>query len=206
MTLEKIKPTKVQTLKKDEEILVVKRNLILKTEWSGFRTEDFSEYLPLIEKHQEFLWRSEMENDPSYKQVIPYLIFTHDDKFFVMQRKSSASEQRLKNKFSVGIGGHINKKDIQNSNIFDWARREFNEEVSFSGDLEVTPIGIINDDSNEVGQVHIGFAFLLKGSTGKISVKSELKSGSLMSRDECKALLTRMEPWSSLVMNKLLAE
>lgn len=201
----------------DERILVVKRDTLFSSPaWHGIKQVDFSEYLNTIQQHKEFLWRSEMEEDPKYKQIIPYLVFTHNDKYFLMQRRSTASEKRLQNKLSLGIGGHIKQEDLEplvvspskdsrgkHNAIFNWARREFNEEVAYNGKLEIEPLGILNDDSNPVGQVHLGFVLLLKGDTDKIAVKSELKSGQLVSLDECKEKHEFMESWSQLVVDFL---
>src|SRR5690606_7557172 len=104
--------------------------------------------------------RSLMEQDQRYKQIIPYLVFTHENKYFVMQRTSTTTEQRLKNKYSLGIGGHIRQEDMNGNSIFEWAEREFHEEVSYHGNLEIIPLGVLNDDTNDVGKVHIGFVFL----------------------------------------------
>lgn len=192
----------------DEAILVVKRDTIFQCDgpWQGLKQCDYDWYLWAIEHHGQFHSRVAMENDPRYKQIIPYLVFTHDDKLFVMERKSTATEQRLASKLSVGIGGHVRREDIAGSTIFDWAYREFNEEVSYEGDLEFEPLGIINDDSDSVGQVHLGFVFLLRGTTPNISVKSELKSGQLISCSELTHTspdFVRFENWSQMVLRAL---
>src|SRR3989304_10202682 len=83
----------------DEHILVVKRNhLFPDAAWQGLQQVDFTNWLNIIQERKEFLPRSIMETDPTYKQIIPYLVFAHDDKYFLMQRKSDASEARLRNK------------------------------------------------------------------------------------------------------------
>ena len=157
----------------DEKILVVKRKELMQNgSWNGIKQVDFCHYLTIIEQKKQFLRRSEVEQDPSYKQIIPYLIFTHDDSYFLMQRRSTASETRLREKYSLGIGGHIRQEDMTHSSLFGWAQREFHEEVLYEGTLEIKPLGILNDDSNAVGQTHIGFVLLLKGSVGTISVRS----------------------------------
>jgi predicted NUDIX family phosphoesterase len=188
----------------DELILVVKqRHLFPDGAWNGLQPVDMQDYLHLIKMHQEFHPRGLMENDPSYKQIIPYLIFKHKDRYFLMERKAKASEKRLKNKLTLGIGGHIRKDDMQTNSIFDWARREFHEEVDYEGSFAIKPLGILNDDSNEVGKVHVGFVFLLEGDSAEISVKSELKSGKLVNKKECVAAQDRMESWSQLVLEQL---
>lgn len=192
-----------QHSKFDEQILVVKRDVLFEDEsWSGLKPVDMQEYLHLIKMHQEFHPRGLMEQDPTYKQIIPYLVFKHADKYFLMERHAKASEQRLASKLSLGIGGHIRKEDLTGG-IFDWARREFHEEINYSGDFKITPLGILNDDSNQVGRVHVGFVFLLEGEHDQISIKSELQSGSLMTKQECMNMQSRMESWSQMVLDQL---
>lgn len=190
----------------DEHILVVKRSTLFAQEpaWQGIKAVDFSAYLTLIQKHQEFLPRSLMESDPTYKQIIPYLIFCHHDRYFLMQRSATATEQRLRNKATLGIGGHIRQEDMTNASIMQWAYREFHEEVSYDGQLDIEPLGIINDDTNPVGQVHIGFVLLLKGSHNNITIKEELVSGKLLSLEECTNYIPTMESWSILALQFLL--
>lgn len=190
--------------KLDEQILVVKRDKFFQEPaWQGIRAVDFSAYLKTINENKEFLPRTLMENDPGYKQVIPYMVFNYEDRYFLMQRQAKATETRLKNKYSLGIGGHIRQEDISGLNIIDWARREFEEEVEYAGNYEVQPIGILNDDSNPVGEVHVGFVLLLKGDTPKIKVKEELKSGVLLDLKECQDFYDMMENWSQIVFNFL---
>jgi len=188
----------------DEHILVVPRAHLFTTQaWHGLQEIDVDHYMNIINDHKEFHSRSKMETDPTYKQIIPYLIFTHDNKFFLMQRKSDASESRLRNKLTLGIGGHIREEDMSENSLIAWAMREFHEEVNYAGNITVKPLGIINDDSNDVGKVHIGFAFLMIGDSPEISVKSELKSGALVSYDDCLAQKECMESWSQFVMDVL---
>jgi predicted NUDIX family phosphoesterase len=192
----------------DESILVVKRSLFFEHEpaWSGLKKVDFDAYLELITKHQEFIARQVAEVDPTYKQIIPYLIFCHDKRYFLMQRQAHASESRLQSKFSLGIGGHIRQEDLNAHSLIEWSSREFQEEVSYDGSYDIKPLGIINDDSNPVGQVHVGFVFLLTGDSPNIMVKSELKSGQLFTLQECKHYFNRMESWSQIVFEALLEQ
>lgn len=189
----------------DEMILVVKRADIFSVfpAWHGLAQEPLEHILEVIKSKKEFQPRSAMETDPSYKQIIPYLIFNHDNRYFLMQRQGHASEQRLKNKYSLGIGGHIRLEDMNTDSIFEWAKREFHEEVNYNGNLQIETIGILNDDTNAVGQVHIGLVLLLKGNGPTISVKSELKSGTLLTLQELQPFVEHMESWSQMVFEKL---
>jgi len=203
MNTQKQKPT-VLNLKKDENILVVKRDILFGDNvWQGIENPRGDCFVETILAAKEFLPRSRMEHDFAYKQIIPYLVFSHEDTYFLMQRKAKASEQRLKSKYSLGIGGHIRQEDIQNADIASWARREFHEEVDYAGNFDVTFLGVLNDDSNDVGKVHVGFVYLLQGDSDQISVKEELQSGTLMTIDECKLFYDRMEHWSKTVFDFL---
>jgi len=188
----------------DELVLVVRRELLFPDgAWHGVKRVDYAEYEQLIRQNQEFLPRARMETDARYKQIIPYLIFTHNGSYFVMQRLAQATEQRLKNKMSLGIGGHINPEDLAGATLVDWARREFAEEVEFNGSFTVEPLGVLNDDSNDVGRVHIGFVYLLHGSSNEITPKAEFKRGEMLPLEECKTLYPNLESWSQMVMDLL---
>ena len=188
----------------DEQILVIKRTTLFpQGAWQGLKAVNYVHYAQLIQDNKEFHSRAAMEQDPVYKQIIPYLIFTHQDRYFLMQRQAKASETRLQNKFSLGIGGHINVEDLSNADIAQWARREFDEEVDFSGTYTIEAVGILNDDSNAVGQVHVGFVYLLHGSSSDISIKSEHKSGEMLTLDECMEKYPLMETWSQITMDFL---
>lgn len=194
----------ITSLTNDELILVVKRtDLFPHGVWQGLQPVDYHRYAQLIAEKKEFLPRSLMETDPTYKQIIPYLVFTYQHRFFLMQRQAKASETRLQNKYSFGIGGHLREEDMKNKDIVSWAQREFHEEVDYYGSCKIESLGIINDDSNPVGQVHAGFVFLLHGTSPAIRVKEELKSGTLLTLEECSAFYDQMESWSQLVFNFL---
>lgn len=193
-----------QQTKPDEHILVVKRNALFpQGAWHGIRECSFEQFIPLIEQHHEFQPRSIMEIDPNYKQIIPYLIFTHEGRYFLMQRHAKASEQRLKNKLTLGIGGHIRREDMCGPDVFAWALREFHEEVHYEAALRVEPVGIINDDTTPVGEVHLGMVMLLHGDSNAISIKSELQSGELVSLEECHTRIGLMESWSQFALTLL---
>jgi len=188
-----------------EQILVIPRTIIFaqQTPWHGINNEVTENVINTITVNQEYIERSTAETDQSYKQIIPYMVFTFQNKYFVMQRKSTASEQRLANKLSIGIGGHMRQDDMQGKTIFDWAQREFEEEVSYTGSLNITTLGILNDDSNDVGKVHLGIVLLLQGDNSKIAIKNEHKSGSLFTKQECLEKFESFETWSQLVINLL---
>lgn len=190
----------------NEEILVIStKNLFSKiSSWQGINQKVFSDIAPLVQQQGSFMPRAHAETNFEYKQIIPYLLFSFDQKIFVMQRKKNASEQRLAGKFSLGIGGHIGQADITNNDVLGWATREFQEEVHYTGTMKATPIGILNDDSSDVGKVHLGIIWLISGNSDQISIKDEHKSGILMTIDECKKIYENMENWSKICLDFLL--
>jgi predicted NUDIX family phosphoesterase len=188
----------------DELILVVDRNeLFAQGSWLGLKCTEVEKYQDLVRKAGLFKWRSQMEQDTAYKQIIPYMIFQFQDRFFLMQRRANASEARLQSKFSLGIGGHVRQEDMQGNSIFDWALREFHEEVDYKGSLKIEVLGVLNDDRDSVGQVHLGFVLLLRGDCSEISIKSEHKNGFLITAEQADQYIDRMESWSQIVWKSL---
>lgn len=190
---------------KNENILVVKTSTLFPAgAFQGLSTHT-QEMLDTINDHKEFHARPAMEEDFSYKQIIPYLIFKFEDRYFLMQRKSTSSEQRLKNKYSLGIGGHMRQEDMnEGATIFDWAKREFEEEIDYSGHFTIKTLGVLNDDSNPVGQVHLGLVLLLEGNSSDIQIRSELKSGQLLTAQECLDFYPDLESWSQIIFDALI--
>lgn len=189
----------------DEEILVIKCATLFQEipTWQGINP-DTQQIMNIITNSSNFMPRSRAETNQSFKQIIPYMLFMFENKLFVMQRKSSASEQRLASKFSLGIGGHVRQEDITNNNIIDWANREFEEEVTYQGSKTIQILGVLNDDSNDVGQVHLGLILLVHADSSTISINDEHKSGILLTRGECMALAPQMETWSQICFKFLL--
>lgn len=189
----------------DEDILVINTKILFQNSsaWYGINP-DITTYTNLIAAHGSFIPRAHAETNQNYKQIIPYIIFLFEDKIFVMQRKKTASEQRLAGKLSIGIGGHVRQEDITSSDITSWALREFQEEVTFTGLHTVQQLGVLNDDSSDVGKVHLGIILLFKGNSNQISINDEHKSGILLTRDECLALKSSMESWSQICLDFLI--
>ncbi len=149
----------------EEQILVVPTALFHRLgHFQGFsdRVADYAAEL-LDTRHIEFKPRSSVENDPGYKQLIPYLIFTHTDAagavyVFRYVRGKGMGENRLHSKQSVGIGGHLSSVDLDGeADVYRAGmRRELDEEVRIDSPYTERCVGMINDDETEVGRVHLG--------------------------------------------------
>ena len=189
-----------------ESILVVRREYLAPylTEDFGLITEDVEEIVRVIEAHHEFRPRPEMETDPAYKQIIPYVLVTRGAEAFVMQRLKKGGEQRLHGLLSLGVGGHINPVDeAGGSALMAGLRREVDEEVAVERAASLTPLGVINNDRDEVGRVHLGFLFRLEAE-GAVTVReTEKLSGSFMPIAAMPALRDKMEGWSQIALEVL---
>ena len=189
-----------------ESILVVRREYLAPylTEDFGLITEGVEEIVRVIEAHHEFRPRPEMETDPAYKQIIPYVLVTRGAEAFVMQRLKKGGEQRLHGLLSLGVGGHIDPVDeAEGSALTAGLRREVDEEVAVERAASLTPLGVINNDRDEVGRVHLGFLFRLEAE-GAVTVReTEKLSGSFMPIAALPALRDKMEGWSQIALEVL---
>jgi predicted NUDIX family phosphoesterase len=159
----------------------------------------------------EFRNRGNIEEDPTYKQLIPYVLIQFEDKyFFSMQRKTNQSESRLHNKKSLGVGGHVPKFTWQepDENIVDAGMyRELDEEVFLPLDFDLKgPIGFIYDDSNEVGQVHLAVVSVIHVQDSRsVRVRETNKmTGKFRSVDEILKEKHLYENWSQILIDHVI--
>jgi predicted NUDIX family phosphoesterase len=200
--------------KDDEQILVVKSDVLFKDgTWQGLKTDNLDYYVDLIKRNCEFKRRGDVENDNSFQQIIPYILFNYQDKYFLYRYLSKAGEQRLKNDYIIGVGGHINKDDIkegglpaQSGDVLEAGRdREWDEEVKYEDNLNKKLIGILNDDRRPVEAVHLGLVYLFSGETPNIAVKEiDKMAGELINRQDLGAKLEGTEGWAPLIYNEYL--
>ena len=152
-----------------EHVMVVPTSLFHEIGYFQGFSADTEKYLSrlLDPAATSYLPRSEMEEDPSFKQLIPYCIFRHTDqqgvqRVFQYTRGAGQGETRLHNRKSVGIGGHVSTLDSGSSEPYrEGMRRELDEEVDIRTEYTESCVGLINDDENEVGKVHLGIVHLL---------------------------------------------
>lgn len=161
--------------KNDEQILVIKSEIIFENEkWQGLKTDNLDYYIDLIKNNCEFKRRGDMENDSSFQQIIPHIVFNFQDKYFIYKYLPKAGEQRLVDTYQLGIGGHINKEDVggEKDVLENGMMREWNEEVDFKGNiLEKKLVGILKDDLRPVEKVHLGLVYNFVGDSPEISIK-----------------------------------
>lgn len=198
----------------DEQIIVVSRELLFDNEknaFNGFLSKNDVQGEEIFNtfKNYEVKRRGDMEEDPSYKQLISYcLLENENDEILVYQRLSGGGEERLHGQSSVGVGGHMNNvvgADSINEVLRVNAQRELNEEVGLSEDRSqnMEYIGFINDDTNAVGKVHIGVVFKIKVKSSDVEVReTDTLKINWVSQDEINDL-NRFESWSALILKDL---
>jgi predicted NUDIX family phosphoesterase len=192
-----------------EQVLCVKReDMFPDGAWHGFVSKDLDRHQTLIRERHFFKSRAEVENDPGYQQIIPYVVFRHDGSYFLTHRLRASSEKRLRKQYSLGIGGHINPGDLEAGDpILDGLRREWGEEVIYDGKFEAQLIGLLNDDSSPVSKVHLGVVFLVDGDSPNISIRETDKlAGELLTLEEMRIYYLGMESWSQMVYDRLAGE
>jgi len=191
-----------------EKILVVPREKLFENIFfEGFEREKITYYLERIRKYSIFIKRFLVENDSNYKQIIPYLIIKFKNKYFMFQRFPIGAEDRLFHKYSVGIGGHINEKDVKKNKdlINSGLEREFGEELIYRGKLKSKIIGCINDDFDDVGKVHFGIAYLIEIDNPGIKIRENSKmEGKLVNKEDLLKNKNKMERWSQIMITNFL--
>ncbi len=162
------------------------------------------------------LWigpRPHLEEDEHFKQIIPYVILSHQGKVAVYQRTKKGGESRLHNLNSIGFGGHIDAFDLAydadgtinlDKTIETSAQREIDEELNISDIVSKTQLGYILDNSNPVGRVHIGVVERWELSTDEVhSNEDEIKVLGLFDLNELKQMTDTMENWSEHIIKGL---
>lgn len=196
----------------DEQILVVPRSDIFdgeKNAFNGFIGKEDPRYKEIVATFGGFevKRRGDMEEDPSYKQLISYVIIRSDsdDSTLVYKRLTGGGEERLHGLLSIGVGGHMNDvpevADID-SKLSVNAERELEEEVGLSADAvkDMEIMGLINDDDNEVGKVHIGLVLSVKVDPSTVASKEEDTLELIWEKDETLADMSPYESWSELII------
>jgi predicted NUDIX family phosphoesterase len=169
----------------------------------GMITSDLDSLLRVIERKHQFIARAHAETAPEFKQIIPYVIIQHGDEFFLLKRTSKQTEARLHHKLSLGIGGHINP---DTPTLLGGLEKELEEEVSVPRGYTLTFAGILNDDTTDVGRVHLGAVYLLTSPSRAVSVRETDKmTGAWTPRADLAASRDAMETWSQIVYDELLS-
>jgi predicted NUDIX family phosphoesterase len=157
-----------------------------------------------VARHGRYLDRPIAEADPSHKQLIPYVVVRDGDAVFLMHRTDAGGDPRLHGKASIGVGGHLNPVDEGEDALMAGLRREWAEEVQADWEPEFKLVGLLNDDSNPVGSVHLGIVFEVEAHGRPVDVREHDKLvGGFAGADELAASWDRLETWSQLVVEAI---
>ncbi len=191
----------------NEDVLVVE-NSLLKRYIQGrsgcLITDRVEEVYSDILRNHSFIPRDEAEYNFEHKQIIPYVVVHHNDDFLLLQRTSKQAEKRLHNKYSLGIGGHINPESspAEDNIITSSMYRELNEEVRVSEHESLRFGGIINDDSNSVSRVHLGLLYVLEVISPEFEVLEKDKmTAKWVKEPELNNYYDNFERWSQIVFD-----
>jgi predicted NUDIX family phosphoesterase len=194
-----------------ENILVIRRNLF--DELGSFHGLNFEpeKYLKAILSRGSnfFIPRPEAESNPAYKQIIPYALIVFQNTVLHYVRGKKAGEQRLIAKGSIGIGGHMNETDeslfaMDQEAYRAGVEREVNEEIKIDTPFEDQIVALLNDDSTEVGRVHLGIVHIFKLQEPKVQKREAMITGlTFLTKEELTKRRESLESWSQICVDSL---
>ncbi len=197
----------------EEQILVIPADVVFSLGQIDRFTTDIDRFLPAIlaSDRLSFRPRSQMESDPSFKQLIPYVLLQHTDaagqvSLFTYTRGKGQGEARLHSKLSFGIGGHISQEDAAGGAdpYLTGMRRELTEEVTIHSSYSEHRIGLIYDDATDVGRVHLGVVHRFELAVPQVSSnEDDLSDAAFVPIAELKQKRDRLEMWSQICLDAL---
>lgn len=196
-----------------EQVLVIERKVVERVGIFNGLMFDVDRYLReiFVQGVPCFKNRSQVEKNPDYKQLIPYVIMSHNGKYLSYVRGKRAGETRLTGHRSIGIGGHINPSDnmpLFNTDFYDTylaaVGREVAEEVSVETSHTDHIVALLNDESNEVGSVHLGIVHYWALDAPNINKREQMITQmAFMTSAELQGVKDTLETWSGLCVNHL---
>jgi predicted NUDIX family phosphoesterase len=191
-----------------ELVLVIPRGAVPGgCDFTGVRPaggDALDELRAIIAREGRYLERPLAEEDPAHKQIIPYVVVRDGDRVFLMHRTAAGGDARLHDRATIGVGGHLNPVDAGADPLLAGLRREWEEELDADWDPRFRLVGLLNDDSNPVGAVHLGVVFTVEADGRAVAVREHEKLvGEFVEADAVRAARDRLESWSQLVAGAL---
>jgi len=195
----------------EENVLVVRRSLLDQLgNFHGLNFEPEKYLAALLSRGNNFFSpRVQAEDDPTYKQIIPYALLAFENKVLYYVRGKKAGEQRLVAKGSIGIGGHMNEIDESLFALNEQAyragvEREVNEEIKIDTQFEDRIVALLNDDTTEVGRVHLGIVHVFNLAEQKVEKREAMITNlAFLTRAELMARRESLESWSQICVDSL---
>lgn len=192
----------------EEKVALIDKSIIKEYEFKTNEILEFGEIervLNVINKKYTFMDRSSAENDYKSKQIIPYIAVKNENKYLLIKRTKKQSEARLHDKYSLGVGGHINTEDIADDIINKGFERELAEEIDLTPGFTIRKLGIIDDEREEVGKVHIGIVYLIESVDNKFSLlEPDKMTGNWADISEIEAKFENLEGWSKVLFTNFI--
>jgi predicted NUDIX family phosphoesterase len=187
----------------DEQVYVVPRAAVLDdVGWYGLRTDGLDVFLAVVEDQGRYAPRRLMEADPAFKQIIPYLVLRDGDSFFLMRRTTAGADARLHGRYSIGVGGHLNPGD---GDLLGGLLREWSEELVADFVPRFRLVALLNDDTTEVGAVHLGAVYVADAGGRPVAIRETHKlTGGFVDPDAVSAVADLLETWSRLAFDFLM--
>src|SRR5579859_1127456 len=193
----------------EERVLCFRRKLLEELGLFQGLNLEVEKYLPVVTSPAQlgYVNRSEAEQDKRYKQLIPYVLLICNGKILRYRRGKGGQETRLHGLYSVGVGGHISDEDhgLFSSGIGyeEGMRRELMEEVAVE-QVNAPAVGLINDDSTEVGYVHFGVVHIMHVADQSVAGRrSGIVAPEFVPFDEALKDLACYESWSRFCLEHL---
>ena len=195
----------------NENVLVIRRSLLDQLgDFHGLNFEPEKYLAALLSRGNNFCSpRVQAENDPTYKQIIPYVLLAFKNKILYYVRGKKAGEQRLVAKGSVGIGGHMNETDESLFALDEQAyragvKREVDEEIKIDTQFEDRIVALLNDDTTEVGRVHLGIVHVFDLAEEKVEKREAMITNlTFLTKAELMARRESLESWSQICLDSL---
>ena len=189
-----------------EQVMVVDSSLLLQTvgaDSTYLMGKNEQAFLDLVQANCTYRGRDVVETDPDYKQIIAYCVITHGDMVFMTRRTKRQTEARLHDRLSIGIGGHVAYQDSNTQDVvLTGLQRELHEEVCIQKPYRATYLGVINDNSTEVGKVHCGVCYRMEVAEGDCRVlETDKMVGQWVPFAQLDACYDNLEEWSKIVVN-----
>lgn len=193
-----------------ERVLVLPRERVPGgSDFRGVRVTGGNELAALrlaIAEHGRLLDRPLAEDDPRFKQLIPYVVLRDRGRVFVMRRSAAGGDARLHHRFSIGVGGHLDERDDGPDPLQAGLEREWREELVADWSPTFRLIGLLNDDSNPVGAVHLGVVFEVEAAGRQVAIRERDKlEGEFHELSDLADLWDALETWSQLTAEALIA-
>jgi predicted NUDIX family phosphoesterase len=169
--------------------------------WVGVKCDGVAEILDRARTAGGYYPRPAAESDRSLKQIIPYLVLRDGDLIFLMKRTKGGGDARLHDHYTVGVGGHMNPGD---GSILGGLAREWREELEADFLPEFVFVGLLNDDTVDVGVHHLGVVYVADAAGRPVTVRETHKlSGSFEPIDVVMNVYDRLETWSQLALHSV---